>query len=110
MRKLAMLNRVAVLDDLKILPQNSQKAFRKTAGTSTAYASLTSGNCVSEVCAGLRIGAFDQERSFNADNQMPTSDWQPTFTWSLSLAAFDDKAEIQEFESIAVKPTLTIVC
>ena len=29
MRKLAMLNRVAVLDDLKILPQNSQKAFKK---------------------------------------------------------------------------------
>ena len=25
-------------------------------------------------------------------------DWERTFTWSLSLAAFDDKAELQEFE------------
>ena len=38
------------------------------------------------------------------------SDTEPTFTWSLSLAAFDDKAELQESELTALKPTLTIAC
>ena len=50
----------------------------------------------------------DQQRSFNVDNQMPASDWEPTFTWSLTLAAFDDKAELQEFEPTAPKPSSTI--
>ena len=41
---------------------------------------------------------------------MTGSDWEPTFTWSLSLAAFDDKAELQCLKLGAKKRTLAIAC
>ena len=39
---------------------------------------------------------------------MSVGDWDPTFNWNRSLAAFDDKAELQEFEPSARKLTFTI--
>ena len=49
-----------------------------------------------------------QKRPFSTWRRPTASDWDLTFTWSLSLAAFDDKAELQEFDQTAPEPTSTI--
>lgn len=52
--------------------------------------------------ASCKVGLASLTPSANFRAVAPT-DWEPTLTLSLSLAAVDDKAEIQTLELIATK-------
>ena len=70
--------------------------------------------CLYEIACHFKIYlAFVRQRSTKTGRSSirglrSSTDREPTFTWSLSLSAFDDKAELQIFNLDALKRTLTI--